>query len=102
MYFFSFEEVLHSVYVGECGIEGIGVDFGVFSYRGEQVYVSVFEHLQELDCSVQSFAPWMQILKFFAHFSWIVSECCISLSDMADCLPIAKPSKMPPTSRMIV
>ena len=57
--FFSFEEVLHSVYVGECGVEGIGVDFGVFSHRGEQVYIIVFEPLQELDCSVQSFAPRM-------------------------------------------
>ena len=57
MNFFSFEEVLHSFYVGECGIEGIGVDFGVFSHRGEQVYIIVFEPLQELDCSVQSFAP---------------------------------------------
>ena len=57
MYFFSLKEVLHSFYVGECGVEGIGVDFGVFSHRGEQVYIPVFEHLQELDCSVQSFAP---------------------------------------------
>lgn len=102
MYFFSFEEVLHSFEVGECGVEGIGVDFGVFSNRGEQVYILVFEHLQELYCSVQSFAPRMQILKFFAHFTWIVSDCCISLSDMADCLPIAKPSKMPPESITIV
>ena len=31
-----------------------------------------------------------------------VSDCCISLSDITDCLPIAKPSKMPPVSRMIV
>ena len=31
-----------------------------------------------------------------------VSDCCISLSDITDCLPIAKPSKMPPASRMIV
>lgn len=100
MYFFSFEEVLHSFYVGECGIEGIGVDFGVFSHRGKQVYILIFEHLQELDCSMQSFAPRVQILKFFAHFTWIV--CCISLSDMADSLPIAKPSSMPKTSRMIV
>ena len=102
MYFFSFEEVLHSFYVGECGIEGIGVDFGVFSRRRKQVYIPVFEPLQELDCSVQSFAPRVQILKFFAHFTWIVSDCCISLSDMTDCLPTAKPSKMPTTSIMIV
>lgn len=102
MYFFSLKEVLHSPYIGECGIEGIGVDFRVFSYRGKQVYIIVFEPLQELDCSVQSFAPRMQVLKFFAHFTWIVSDCCISLSDMADCLPTAMPSKMPTTSRMIV
>ena len=102
MYFFSFEEVLHSPYIGDSGIEGIGVDFGVFSHRGEQVYILIFELLQELDCSVQSFAPRMQILKFFAHFTWIVSV-CISLSgDITDCLPIAKPSKIPPASRMIV
>lgn len=31
-----------------------------------------------------------------------VSDCCVSLSDKTDSLPIAKPSKMPPTSRMIV
>ena len=31
-----------------------------------------------------------------------VSDCCISLSDITDSLPIANPSKMPPTSRMIV
>ena len=102
MYFFSLKEVLHSFYVGECGIEGIGVDFGVFSHRGEQVYISVFEPLQELDCSVQSFAPRVQILKFFAHSTWIVSDDCISLSDMTDCLPIAKPSNMPTASRMSV
>ena len=102
MYFFSLKEVLHSFYVGECGVEGIGVDFGVFSYRGEQVYILIFEPLQELDCSVQSFAPRMHILKFFAHFTWIVSDCCISLSDITDCLPTAKPSKIPTMSRMIV
>ena len=102
MYFFSLKEVLHSFYVGECGIEGIGVDFGVFSYRGEQVYILIFEPLQELDCSVQSFAPRVQVLKLIAHFTWIVLGCCVSLSDITDCLPIAKPSKMPPTSIMIV
>ena len=57
VYFFSLKAVLHSPHIGECGIEGIGVDFGVFSRRGEQVYIPVFEHLQELDCPVQSFAP---------------------------------------------
>ena len=57
VYFFSLKEVLHSPYIGDSGVEGIGVDFGVFSHRGEQVYILVFEHLQELDCSVQSFAP---------------------------------------------
>ena len=31
-----------------------------------------------------------------------VSDCCISLLDITDCLPSAKPSKMPPVSRMIV
>ena len=31
-----------------------------------------------------------------------VSDCCISLSDITDCLPITKPSRMPPVSRMIV
>ncbi len=102
MYFFSFEEVLHSFEVGECGVEGIGVDFGVFSNRGEQVHILIFEHLQELDCSVQSFAPRMQILNFFAHFTWTVLGCCISLSGKTDCLPIAKPSKMPTVSRMSV
>ena len=34
--------------------------------------------------------------------TWLVSDCCISLSDIIDCLPIMKPSKMPPVSRMIV
>ena len=34
--------------------------------------------------------------------TWVVSDCCISLSDITDCLPITKPSKMPPTSRVIV
>ena len=31
-----------------------------------------------------------------------VSDCCISPLDITDCLPIAKPSRMPPVSRMIV
>lgn len=98
MYFFSLKEVLHSFYIGECGIEGIGVDFGVFSHRGKQVYISVFEPLQELDCSVQSFAPRVEVLELVAHLT--IST--FSLSDMTDCLPTAKPSKMPTTSRMIV
>lgn len=55
--FFSLKEVLHSPYIGDSRIEGIGVDFGVLSYRGEQVYILIFEPLQELDCSVHSFAP---------------------------------------------
>ena len=98
MYFFSFKEVLHSPYVGDSGIEGIGVDFGVFSHRWEQVYILIFEPLQELDCSVQSFAPRVEVLELVAHLT--IST--FSLSDITDSLPIAKPSKMPPTSRMIV
>ena len=43
--FFSLKEVLHSPYVGDSGIEGIRVDFGVFSHRREQIYILVFEHL---------------------------------------------------------
>lgn len=99
MYFFSFEEVLHSPYIGDSGIEGIGVDFGVFSHRWEQVYILIFEPLQELDCSVQSFAPRVEVLELVAHLT--IST--FSLSDIiTDCLPSAKPSKMPSTSRMIV
>ena len=99
MYFFSLKEVLHSFYVGECGVEGIGVDFGVFSHRGEQVYILIFEPLQELDCSVHSFAPRVEVLELVAHLT--IST--FSLSDIiTDCLPSAKPSSIPPISRQIV
>lgn len=99
MYFFSLKEVLHSPYVGDSGIEGIGVDFGVFSYRGEQVYIPVFEPLQELDCSVQSFCPRVEVLELVAHLT--IST--FSLTDIiTDCLPKAKPSSIPPMSREIV
>ena len=101
MNFFSFEEVLHSPYIGDSGIDGIRVDFGVFSNRRKQIYIPIFEPLQELDCSVQSFAPRVEVLELVAHFTWIVSV-CISLSDITDCLPSAKPSSIPPISRMIV
>ena len=92
MYFFSLKEVLHSPYIGDGGIEGIGVDFGVFPHRGAQVYILIFEPLQELYCSVQSFAPGVQVLKLIAHLTWVVSV-CISLS--VDC-PRAYPSRNPP------
>ena len=99
MNFFSFEEVLHSPYIGDSRIEGIRVDFGVFSHRGEQVYILIFEPLQELDCSVQSFAPRVEVLELVAHLT--IST--FSLSDIiTDCLPSAKPSSIPPMSREIV
>ena len=99
MYLFSFKEVLHSPYIGDSGIEGIGVDFGVFPHSGEQVYILIFEPLQELDCSVHSFAPRVEVLELVAHLT--ISTFSLS-GIITDCLPSAKPSSIPPMSREIV